>query len=206
MNFIKNFFSALIILLLVFVLFLDRCGKKPEVKPPSIIRDTVWIHHDSIIYAKPKPTQTIPPTQHAIQSPQFVPDTNYIALVKQYNKLLILYLQKNVQKDKLLLKDLGYVNVTDTVYENLVQGRSYEYHIEYPQVTEHITMYPKPKNQFYIGGSLQGSILYPVNQINAGLLLKNRKDQIFGVYTGINKDGQLQLGVSSYWKIKLSKN
>lgn len=204
MKVLKNFFSTLIILLLVFIIFIERTTKKPESDPPTIIRDTVWIHHDSVVYAKPLPTQTIPPSQQVINSPQFIPDTNYSALLKQYNKLLILYLSTNIHKDKLNIDSLGYVNVIDSVSENLIKGRSYEYHITYPQVTEHITTNIK-KTQLYVGGSLQGSMLYPINQINAGILMKNKKDQIFGAYTGINKDGQLQLGVSSYWKINFSK-
>lgn len=203
MKFLKDYFFLAIILSLVVIIFLQRSGNPPEVKPPIIVRDTVWMHYDSIVYAKPETVEVIPPTNIP---PHYIPDTNYITLVKQYNELLILYLQKNIQKDKLVLKDFGYINVTDTVYENLIKGRSYEYHIKYPQITEHITTYTSPKNQLYIGGSLQGSMLYPINQINTGILLKNKKDQIFGGYAGINKDGQLQLGVSSYWKIKLSKN
>jgi hypothetical protein len=36
-----------------------------------------------------------------------------------------------------------------------------------------------------------------------GLLYKNKKDQIFGVQTGVSQDLKPYVGVSSYWKIKL---
>jgi hypothetical protein len=35
------------------------------------------------------------------------------------------------------------------------------------------------------------------------LLYKNKKDQIFGASLGINTNGSVVYGVSSYWKIKL---
>ena len=85
----------------------------------------------------------------------------------------------------------------------MIVGRSYKYDLKYPKIKETITIKEpyKPKNQLYLGGEISGSRLNLVDQINAGLLFKNKKDQIFGAKVGLNLDGQLHAGVSSYWKI-----
>ena len=54
----------------------------------------------------------------------------------------------------------------------------------------------------YIGGGLQGNQYNIINSINGGLLYKNKKDQIYGLSVGINTNGQIVYGISSYWKIK----
>ena len=153
--------------------------------------------HDSIINSKPQLINTI----HVPPEIKYLPDTNYEKLLAQYREILSLYLDKNIQKDSLKIDSLGYVYVTDTVTKNLIKSRIYDYNLRHPVITTTIINPPVRKTQLYAGGSLQGSVLYPVNQISGGFLLKNKKDQIFGAYTGINKDGQLQLGISSYWKI-----
>ena len=136
---------------------------------------------------------------------KYLPDSNYATLYKQYQDLLVLYFQRNVLKDTLRIDSLGSVYVTDTVSKNLISGRLYNYTIKYPKITETVIVPAKPRNQLYIGGSLQGNLINPVNQINAGVMLKNKKDQLYGISAGINMNGQLQLGISSYWKIHLGK-
>jgi hypothetical protein len=42
-------------------------------------------------------------------------------------------------------------------------------------------------------------------ELNLGLLLKNKKDQIYNIYGGVDTRGDYQIGVQSYWKIKLGK-
>ena len=59
------------------------------------------------------------------------------------------------------------------------------------------------QSPFPVGGMIGGNREQIVNQINAGLLLKTKKDQIFGVNAGINTQGQVVYGLQSYWKIKL---
>jgi len=199
MEFIKKYFLFLVIAILVLLLFLGRCSKKVISEAPIIKHDTVWVKHDSIITSKPLIIYTKPPPPEVIK--EYLPDTNYNKLVIQYNNLLTLYLNKNTEKDSLKLDSLGYVYVTDIVYKNLIDSRSYHYNIKYPKITTTITLPAPKKNQIYIGGALEGNTSSIVNQLNAGFLLKNRKDQIYGVYSGINKDGQLQFGIQSYWKI-----
>jgi len=199
MAFVEKNFLAIIILLLVLVLLANRCDHS-GVKP-TIVIDTVYVHHDSIVTSKPQLVKVIStPIEKIITNIQYKPDTNYQALLKQYNALLTLYFNKNIQKDTLKLNKLGYISVTDTVYNNLITGRVYDYHITYPEITKSITLH---NNQLYIGGGLQGNPASLINQINVGLLLKNKKDQVFGASIGLNQNGAIQYGINSYWKIKL---
>jgi hypothetical protein len=200
MAFITKNFLAIIILLLVVVLLANRCDHNTTNKP-TIVIDTVWVKHDSIVTSKPQLVKVIStPIEKIITNIQYKPDTNYQALLKQYNALLTLYFNKNIQKDTLKLNKLGYISVTDTVYNNLITGRVYDYHITYPEITKSITRHT---NQLYIGGGLEGNRINLVNQINLGLLLKNKKDQVFGASIGLNQGGVIQYSINSYWKIKL---
>jgi len=199
MAFVEKNFLAIIILLLVVVLLANRCDHS-GVKP-TIVIDTVYVHHDSIVTSKPQLVKVIStPIEKIITNIQYKPDTNYQALLKQYNALLMLYFRKNIQKDTLNLNKLGYISVTDTVYNNLITGRVYDYHITYPEITKSITRHT---NQLYIGGGLEGNRINLVNQINVGLLLKNKKDQVFGASIGLDQSGVIQYSINSYWKIKL---
>jgi len=202
MKFIRQHFLHLIILLLFAIVILKRCDKPTVVEKPIIIRDTVWVHVKDTVYTRPKVVYTKPDT---VFEPQYLPDPDYDKLKEQYRDLLTKYFNTTMTKDTLKIDSIGHVYVTDWVWKNKIESRKYTYDIKFPVIKETITNPVKPRNQLYIGGAIQGSFVNPVNQINAGVLLKNKKDQIFGAYTGMNMDGQLQLGVQSYWKISFRK-
>ena len=195
----NNILSIAILILAVIIVF-QRINSSPDIiEKPIVIRDTVWQKKDSVIYTSPKVVQTIPVK---VVSEKYLPDPNYDKLVLQFQELVKLHLAKNIQKDSVKIDSIGFVKVTDTVQNNIVQNRKWEYNIKYPIVKETITQSPKKVNQLYIGGGLQGNQYNIINSINGGLLYKNKKDQIYGLSIGINTNGQLVYGVSSYWKIK----
>jgi hypothetical protein len=108
-------------------------------------------------------------------------------------------------RDSVQIDTFGYIKVVDTLQKNQMVGRSFIKDLKIPEKTITITntIYPDPKRQVYIGGGIFGNKDNIAGQVQAGLLLKNKKDQIFGVSTGINANGQVQYGISSYWKIKI---
>lgn len=202
MNFIKKNYLYLIIGLLILVVLLQRCSiDEPVVDPPVVKIDTVWVTRDSLVYSKPKIITIIKGTPEV----QYVPDTSYTKLVIQYKDLVDLYTAQNVFSDTLKIDSIGYVNVKDTITKNIIKGRSYNYNLKYPVVTKTITLQPVPKTQVYVGGGLQGDQYSMINQFSTGLLLKTKKDQIYGLYTGIDNDGRIQYGLQIYWKIKFNK-
>ena len=195
-----NNILSIAILILAVIIVLQRSNSSPDIiEKPIVIRDTVWQKKDSVIYTSPKVVQTIP---IKIISEKYLPDPNYDKLVLQYQELVKLHLSKNVQKDSVQIDSIGFVKVTDTIQNNVVQNRKWEYNIKYPIIKETVIQPPKRVNQLYIGGGLQGNQYNIINSINGGILYKNKKDQIYGLSVGINTNGQIVYGVSSYWKIK----
>ena len=195
-----NNILSIAILILAVIIVLQRSNSSPDiVEKPTIVRDTVWQKKDSVIYTSPKVVQTIPVK---IVSEKYLPDPNYDKLVLQYQELVKLHLSKNIQKDSVQIDSIGFVRVTDTVQNNIVQNRKWEYNIKYPIIKETIIEPPKKINQLYIGGGLQGNQYNIINSINGGILYKNKKDQLYGLSIGVNTNGQVVYGLSSYWKIK----
>ena len=195
-----NNILSIAILILAVIIVLQRSNSSPDIIEKSIvIRDTIWQKKDSVIYTSPKVVQTIP---LKIISEKYLPDPNYYKLVLQYQELVKLHLAKNIQKDSVQIDSIGFVKVTDTVQNNIVQNRKWEYNIKYPIIKETIIEPPKKINQLYIGGGLQGNQYNIINSINGGILYKNKKDQLYGLSIGVNTNGQVVYGLSSYWKIK----
>ena len=195
-----NNILSIAILILAVIIVLQRSNSSPDIiEKPIVIRDTVWQKKDSVIYTSPKVIQTIPVK---IISEKYLPDPNYDKLVLQYQELVKLHLAKNIQKDSVQIDSIGFVKVIDTVQNNIVQNRKWEYNIKYPIIKETVIQPSKKVNQLYIGGGLQGNQYNIINSINGGILYKNKKDQIYELSVGINTNGQVVYGVSSYWKIK----
>ena len=195
-----NNILSIAILILAVIIVLQRSNSSPDIiEKPIVIRDTIWQKKDSVIYTSPKVIQTIPVK---IISEKYLPDPNYDKLLLQYQELVKLHLAKNIQKDSVKIDSIGFVKVIDTVQNNIVQNRKWEYNIKYPIIKETIIEPSKKVNQLYIGGGLQGNQYNIINSINGGILYKNKKDQIYGLSVGINTNGQVVYGVSSYWKIK----
>ena len=195
-----NNILSIAILILAVIIILQRINSSPDIiEKPIVIRDTIWQKKDSVVYTSPKVIQTIP---LKIISEKYLPDPNYDKLVLQYQELVKLHLAKNIQKDSVQIDYIGFVKVTDTVQNNIVQNRKWEYNIKYPIIKETIIEPPKKINQLYIGGGLQGNQYNIINSINGGILYKNKKDQLYGLSIGVNTNGQVVYGLSSYWKIK----
>ena len=195
-----NNILSIAILILAVIIVLQRSNSSPDIiEKPIILRDTIWQKKDSVIYTSPKVVQTIP---IKIISEKYLPDPNYDKLVLQYQELVKLHLAKNIQKDSVKIDSIGFVKVIDTVQNNIVQNRKWEYNIKYPIIKETVIQPSKKVNQLYIGGGLQGNQYNIINSINGGILYKNKKDQIYELSVGINTNGQMLYGVSSYWKIK----
>ena len=197
----KDNLLGILILVLIAIVFIQRCDKPVEVIEPQIVRDTVWVKHDSIIHSKPKVIKTI--EVETKDSLVYLPDTNYQVLLSQYKDVVNQLLVKNITFDSIRIDTNGYVKIYDTLQKNLIIGRSSEVFISYPIIKETITLQQKPKNQLYMGGGVSGSKNTLISQVRAGVLLKNKKDQIYGASVSIGLEGIPIYGIDSYWKIKL---
>lgn len=206
MSFIKSNVLNFIVLVLLTVILLQRCGSgEKDIIPPSIKRDTVWVVKDSLITSKPSVIKTIQITSHDTIMNHYIPDTNYNKLVGQYQEVVKELLAKNIHSDSIRIDTNGYVKITDTVQKNLIVGRSIQSKIKYPIITETITLHQQSKNQLYIGGGIGASQNALINQVRVGAMFKTKKDQLFGANVGISTQGTIVYGIDSYWKIKIKK-
>ena len=203
MNFIKNNLLNLVILVLILIIFLEKCTQPAPSEPPKIVRDTIWVVKDSLITSKPQVIKTITIESSDTIINHYVPDTNYAKLVVQYQEVVNQLLAKNIMQDSIRIDSNGYVKITDTVQKNLIVGRSTKVDIKYPIIKETITLPAKKVNQLYIGGAFQTDLVN--QQISVGALLKTRKDFLFGGSLSVNTYGDLMYGVNSYWKLKIKK-
>jgi hypothetical protein len=203
MKFIKDNLLTVVILVLLSIIVLQKCGAPAPVEAPTVVRDTTWIVKDSLIVSKPQLIKSISIESHDTIINQYLPDTNYAKLVLQYQEVVNTLLAKNIHSDSIRIDSNGYVKITDTVQRNLITGRSSQVNIRYPIIKETITLPAKKVTQMYVGGLLQANP--GINQIGVGALLKTRNDFLFGTSLGVNTDGNIQYGVGAYWKLKLKK-
>jgi len=197
----KNFLSLLVIVLLL--LFFFRKAPQPDGATVTVVRDTIYTVHIDTVYTKPQIIKEIKPVEIPAQ---YIPDSNYKALRKQFETLVNEYLTKKTYVDTLKVDSLGWVRVEDTLKANAIQDRKFSYNLKEKIITNTITIKEpyKPKSQVFIGGGVGGTTTGTINQVNLGLMLKNKKDRILGVTGGYNFQ-QLapQVNLSYFQKIKL---
>ena len=196
--------------LVVFVLLQNKgCvggGEKPT-SDTLVVNDTTWVTKDSLIYSKPLPAKIIHDSLFIEGKTEYLADTNYAALKIQFDNLVKSYTALAVYIDSVKLDTLGYVSVTDSVRENKIIGRAWQYNYKIPFVTNTVTItnYAKPKTQVYIGGSLNTTETFGLQSADAGLMLKTKSDKIYGLKVGSDLDGNLVYGFQVYWKIGKNK-
>lgn len=132
---------------------------------------------------------------------EYVPDTNYPRLVKQYKALGDRHFKTNIYKTKFPIK-YGSAQVTDSIFGNELVSSSLEIDAIFPEKTITIVKPLPPVNQFYVGTSLTGYNQAFINSVSVGLLYKDKKDKILGLSLGYNNVGKIQYGASLYLKIK----
>jgi hypothetical protein len=200
---------TIIVIAVIAVIIISRVGcnnglgffDKPKADTVRVI-DTLWEKHDTTIYKKVKVKEVI----YDIDTlpPQYIPDTNYAALKLQYEALLKEYMSKVIQFDTIKIPQLkGGFYIKDTVQYNKIAGRSIEGDYIIPIVKETVTITKEtPKrNQLYIGGGINTTKTFMPESVEAGLIFKTKRDQIYGVKAASDINGQISYGFQTYWKI-----
>lgn len=202
----KNLVTVGIIGVLIAIIIMQKACT-PSVETPK--RDTVVVTkivyvpvHDTV-YTHPKivtrvlPGKTLPP--------QYLPDTNYVALKKQYQRLVIEHLTKNVYEDKLNLDTLGNIIIRDTTQFNRLGKRSYQLNLRIPRRVDSvfITSTAPPVRQLYVGVGVTSTQTLGTLGLRGSLLYKDKKDNMFSPSVTVNTNGIIIYGVDTYFKIKL---
>lgn len=123
----------------------------------------------------------------------------------QMQEALSKYYAKNIFQDTLKVGEFGKVYIKDTVQYNKLAGRSISADLMFPSITKTTIVKEKPKAQLYVGARLdylQGS---GVQNPNVGLMLKTKRDRLYGVSMGVGPNGNPVYGASLYFKIGKNK-
>jgi hypothetical protein len=191
--FFKLNFKWILAAVFILVLWLAGCFKRFESQPPTVVHDTVYVHHyyESAPYTPPT-INVLPARPTVISQPEYQPDTSSIAALRaQFNALVEKHTQQVVYSETIPIDTMGYFKINDTISENKIASRSYEYDIKEKIITTTITQPYKPRNQVYAGFGVESSVASPgFRQFQLGLQFKNKQDVALGIagtYTLPNK-------------------
>jgi hypothetical protein len=202
-----NRFTYSIIMFLVLIILLQRgCTPKqtpcPDSEPQKeVVIDTQYLLKDTVIikYVTQIKRDTIPLPGDTV----FLPDSCYDSLKLQFESLAKNYVARNIYRDTLLLDSFGHVIVYDTIQYNRLKQHTYMLSYVIPTITKTVTL--PPKKQVYAGGGLSVNTALNDLSLQGGLLYKNKREQIYGLYILTDGKRPAQIGVSSYWKISFKK-
>ncbi len=202
---------AIIVLVVIGVLVISRMGcnnglgffDKPKADTVRVI-DTLWEQHDTTIVKKVPVKEIIYDIDTLTLPPQMIADTNYAALKLQFEALVREHTAKAIFFDTIKVPQLkGGFYIKDTVQFNRLAGRSInaDYVIPIVKETVTITKQAPKRNQLYIGAGINTSKTLMPQAAEAGLILKTKRDQIYGLKAGTDINGNVTYGFQSYWKI-----
>jgi hypothetical protein len=125
------------------------------------------------------------------------------------------YYSKVLYKDVLVLPDsLGTVDVTDTISQNRILGRTFNANVKQRIIKETTIVKELPKTQLYYGFTGGFNKVDVVANLGAGVLIKSKSDKIYqlgiGVANKVGTDGTNGvltpfIGGGVFWKIKFKK-
>lgn len=191
----------LVIVILGSIVFLQKCGGGGDNVPPPKI-DTVvnYIEVHDTVKGRTKFIQGKKDTLWA-DSLVYVPDTSYPKLLEQYKSLGDKHFSTNIFKSEFELGEYGKAVVTDTVKGNQLISSGLSYNLSIPEKTITIEKPAPPKRQLYVGFGGFGNKSNYVDGVYIGGVYKDKQDRLSGVSVGYS-NGQINFGLSSYWKIK----
>lgn len=204
----KNAITVCIIGVLLGIILIQRaCNtsvEKPKIDTVVVTKIVTVYVHDTI-YTDPKIITRVIPSKPL--PPQYLPDTNYVALKKQYEKLVIAHLTENVYVDKLNLDTLGSIVIRDTTQFNMLKKRSYQLDLRIRKRVDSVyvtnTILAPPKRQVYLGIGANATQTLGTIGLRGSVLYKDKKDNIFSPSVTVNTNGTIIYGIDTYFKIKL---
>ena len=128
----------------------------------------------------------------------------YIELPPRIDTLEVVkdYYSKVVYKDTLTLDDgLGYITLTDTLYQNKILGREWNSHVNKVVIKDVTIVKELPKNQIYLGGQLGLNNQTGFTSIGPSVLIKTKKDKIFSVGVGLGLNNKIYYQGGIYIKL-----
>lgn len=152
-------------------------GKTQQIKEQLIKHDSLIPKVKDLYLEQIKQKDTLNKDYDALYS-------TYQDIYEKYTALLLKYRTNNIYVNRYSLgNDSSYAIVTDSIIENGLSNRLFEYEVKFPQVNTKETVYitkqlaaPK-KVQAFVGGGL--TVGKEQTQADAGLILKDKKDRLY---------------------------
>jgi len=190
------------IIILLLIVLLKDCGNDKPVNVPKAdtIRFLKYIHIHDTIPGKPKLVYEKIDTSIWMKKSENKPDTTYKGLLDQYTFLGNQHFAKRGYSTTFPIDTIGSVTVIDSVSENRLFYNRLISNLKYPVITEIIKQPIPPKNQLYGGVMMTGNKETFISGVYGGLLLKTKKDRIYGASIGWT--GQVTYAGQLYWPLK----
>lgn len=119
----------------------------------------------------------------------------------QIKDILSKYYAKNIFQDTINIDTLGKVVIYDTVQYNKLVGRFTSSDVRIPSITTTTIVKEKPRTQLYIGGKLDYEKNGSVQNPGVGLMMKTKRDKLYGANISLTPNGNPVYGLSFYIKI-----
>jgi len=175
---------------IIVIFFMDTCKKPCPPVDNTIKIDTAWIH-DTIHYTDsvyvPK-VNVVYKTDSIIKWKDIAVDTQ--AILDMY----VDYFAYVISIDTILNDTNGFVRISDTIQKNRIKNRNVEkkFYPTYIRITKGIKEAYVPKNEFYAGGAVGGSLSSFGAEV-AGMFINKKKHAYIASYDLVQKE--IKVGV-----------
>lgn len=179
----KNYIYGAIALLILILLYRAECGSPVvPVGPKKVVVDGKKYYVIKTIID----TQYIKYTEQGKRDTVFHDTTIYVKVPvldsAKLDSIAKLFYAKNVYSDTFKL-NYGSIYVQDSVQFNKIFGRNWSADLLIPKESKTIMLKEPPRAQVYFGaGATYSTSLAP----SVGMMLKTKRDRIYGVSVGIN--------------------
>jgi len=202
-NIFKNFQSLIIIGLIIVIFLLRECrGEKSPIPTEPITVVKIETKYDTIVETVPT---YIPKYKTRVKwKTKTVHDTIEIHDTIPVDTASVLeeYFATYAYTDTLKKDSVTFI-INDTISQNKILSRGIKYNLVYP-TTIIQTEREVNKRELYVGFGLGGD-RQQISYAGSELILRTKKDKLYGVGIGVNNSFQPILTFKMNWKVKMPK-
>ena len=199
----KNFQSLIIIGLIIVIFLLRECrGEKSPIPTEPITVVKIETKYDTIVETVPT---YIPKYKTRVKwKTKTVHDTIEIHDTIPVDTASVLeeYFAAYAYTDTLKKDSVTFI-INDTISQNKILSRGIKYNLVYP-TTIIQTEREINKRELYVGFGLGGD-RQQISYAGSELILRTKKDKLYGVGIGVNNSFQPILTFKMNWKVKMPK-
>ena len=202
-NIFKNFQSLIIIGLIIVIFLLRECrGEKSPLPTEPITIVKIETKYDTIVETVPtyipKYKTRVKWKTKTIHDTIEIHDTIPVDTASVLEEYFAAYAYTDTLK-----KDSVTFIINDTISQNKILSRGIKYNLVYP-TTIIQTEREINKRELYVGFGLGGD-RQQISYAGSELILRTKKDKLYGVGIGVNNSFQPILTFKMNWKVKMPK-